>query len=264
MNIGFIGCGNMATAMIRGMISSNVVKKEEVIASDVYEPSLIKAKEELGIKITQDNKAVVKMSDVVVLAIKPQYYENIIEEIQSEANQDTIFISIAPGKTIESMEKGFSRKVKLVRTMPNTPAMVNEGMTAFCVNGEVTQEESEQVKALLDTFGKAEQVSESLMSAVVAVSGSAPAYVYLFIEALADGAVREGMSRTLAYTFAAQTVLGSAKMVLDTNLHPGVLKDMVCSPAGTTIEAVSVLEEEGFRQAVLKAMKACADKSSVM
>ncbi len=282
MNIGFIGCGNMATAMIRGMTSSGLVKKGAVVASDVCKSTLAKVQNELGIATTQDNKQVVKQSNIVVLAVKPHYYAPVIEEIRPVASPDTVFISIAPGHTLADLEELFQKRefeaqhglsptlgtfqkgVKIVRTMPNTPAMVNEGMTAFCANSNVTESELAQVKSLLETFGKAEQVAESLIPAVVTVSGSSPAYVYLFIEALADGAVREGMSRADAYTFAAQAVYGSAKMVLDTKLHPGALKDMVCSPGGTTIEAVSALEAEGFRQAVLKAMKVCGEKARNM
>ena len=151
--------------------------------------------------------------------------------------------------------------MKLVRTMPNTPALVGEGMTAACVNRHVTEEEKAYALRLLSSFGKVRLVPEHLIDAVVAVSGSAPAYVFLFIEAMADAAVAEGMPRAQAYEFAAQAVYGSAKMVMETGKHPGELKDMVCSPGGTTIEAVRVLEEKGFRSAVTEAMRACADVS---
>ena len=154
--------------------------------------------------------------------------------------------------------------MKIVRTMPNTPALVGEGMTAACVNPYVTEEEKDYAQKILESFGKVEIVPEHLIDAVVAVSGSSPAYVFMFIEAMADAAVAEGMPRAQAYQFAAQAVYGSAKMVMETGKHPGELKDMVCSPAGTTIEAVRVLEERGFRSAVIEAMKACADVSRNM
>lgn len=158
----------------------------------------------------------------------------------------------------------FERKVKVVRVMPNTPALVGEGMSALCPNDIVTKEELEYIVTIFESFGKAEIVSEKLMDVVTAVSGSAPAYVYMFIEAMADAAVLDGMPRNQAYKFAAQAVYGSAKMVLETGMHPGALKDMVCSPGGTTIEAVATLEEKGLRTAVISAMRNCTKKSIEM
>ena len=196
-----------------------------------------------------------------MLAVKPQFYEAVITEVKDLVREDQLMITIAPGKTLAWLEEKFGKKVKLVRTMPNTPAMVLEGMTAACVNEAVTKEEQEYAYEILNCFGKTEFVPERLIDAVVAVSGSAPAYVFMMIEAMADAAVSEGMPRPQAYKFAAQAVLGSAKMVLELGKHPGELKDMVCSPAGTTIEAVRVLEERGFRSALIEAMKACADVS---
>ena len=171
---------------------------------------------------------------------------------------------IAAGKTIAAIEEAFGKEIKLVRAMPNTPALVGEAMSALCVNAHVTEAELSEVQAIFNSFGIAEVVPESLIDAFVGVSGSSPAYVYLFIEAMADGAVAEGMPRSQAYQFAAQAVLGSAKMVLETGKHPGELKDMVCSPAGTTIEAVRVLEKFGLRSAVIEAEKVCADMSRNM
>ena len=171
-------------------------------------------------------------------------------------------VSIAAGKTIAFIENGLgSSEVKIVRCMPNTPALVGEGCTGVCANKNVEKEELEQVLALIRSFGVAEAVPESLMDVVVGVSGSSPAYVFMFIEAMADQAVAAGMPRKQAYQFAAQAVLGSAKMVLETGMHPGELKDMVCSPGGTTIQAVKVLEEKGMRAAVMDAMEACIEKS---
>ncbi len=264
MKIGFIGCGNMAQAMMGGMIGEGLVSPEEVISSDGFKPCLDGTKEKLGINITSDNKEVASKAEMVVLAVKPQFYKDVIEEIAPVINKNTIIITIAPGQELEKIEKLFGKDVKVVRTMPNTPAMVGEGMTALCANSLLSEDEKESVKDLISGFGKAQYVPEYMMDSVVAVSGSSPAYVFMFIEALADGAVLLGMSRKDAYTFAAQSVMGSAKMVLDTGRHPADLKDMVCSPAGTTIEAVQVLEEEGFRSAVIKAMIACADKAKKM
>ncbi|NLB20175.1 MAG: pyrroline-5-carboxylate reductase [Clostridium sp.] len=264
MKIGFIGCGNMAQAMIGGIIKAGLVDSNEVIASDAYQPSLDGASEKYKIKVTKDNKEVASQAEMVVLAIKPQFYETIIKEISPVVKENTIIITIAPGQSLEKIEKQFGKEIKVVRTMPNTPAMVGEGMTALCANSFLNEEEKTKVKEMIGGFGKAEYVAEYMMDSVVAVSGSAPAYVFMFIEALADGAVLLGMGRKEAYTFAAQTVMGSAKMVLETGKHPAELKDMVCSPGGTTIEAVKTLEEEGFRSAVIKAMVACANKSRKM
>lgn len=178
--------------------------------------------------------------------------------------EDKIIITIAPGKTLSWLSEQFGKAVKIVRTMPNTPAMVGEGMTAACPNEHMTQEGIARVKEILESFSKVELVPEKLMDVVTAVSGSSPAYVYMFIEAMADAAVSGGMPRAQAYQFAAQAVLGSAKMVIDTGKHPGELKDMVCSPAGTTIGAVRTLEEKGFRSAVIEAMKVCEEISRSM
>ena len=264
MKIGFIGCGNMAKAMMGGMISSGLVKNDEVIASDAYAPMLENAKKDLGINTTNDNKLVASQSEVVVLAVKPHFYDTVINEIASVINENTIIVSIAPGQTLEKLSNQFGNNTKIIRTMPNTPAMVCEGMTAACRNDIATDADLEKVCSLFNGFGKTSVVKESMMDAVVSVSGSSPAYVYMFIEALADGAVLDGMPRDMAYQFAAQTVYGSAKMVMETKMHPGALKDMVCSPGGTTIEAVRVLEKTGFRSSVMEAMSACVKKARSM
>lgn len=201
---------------------------------------------------------------MLILAVKPQFYADVIKEISEYITEKQIIVTIAPGKTLEYLADTFGHPVKIVRTMPNTPALVGEGITGVCHNALVTKEELDYVCNILNGFGKAEVVPERLMDVVVSVSGSSPAYVFMFIEAMADAAVADGMPRPQAYKFAAQAVLGSAKMVLETGKHPGELKDMVCSPAGTTIEAVRVLEEKGFRSAVFEAMKACAEKSKGM
>ena len=257
---GFIGCGNMAQAIIGGIIKNGAVKAAEVVASDVFEDSLKKAREAYGIKIAAGNLEVAAQSDLVFLAVKPHQIAGVIKEIAPKISAEKIVVSIAAGIDLKSMEGWFAKKVKLVRLMPNTPALVGAGMTGASPNALVTAEELSLVRSLLDGIGRCEVVPESLMEAVMAVSGSGPAYVYMFIEALADAAVLEGMPRALAYTFAAQMVMGSAKMVLETGRHPGELKDMVCSPGGTTIEAVAVLEERGFRSAVIEAAGACAAK----
>ncbi len=264
MKLGFIGCGNMASAMMKGIIANNIVDKEDIIGSDVLDDCRDRAKTSLGIEVTADNNEVVDKADVVVLAVKPQYYEQVITGIKDSVRDRQIIVTIAPGKTLAWVTEQFGKKVKIVRTMPNTPALVGEGITAACYNEFVTEDELEMVVNLLKGFGRCEVISENLMDVVVSVSSSSPAYVFMFIEAMADAAVADGMPRAQAYEFAAQAVLGSAKMVLETGKHPGELKDMVCSPAGTTIEAVRVLEEKGMRSAVIEAMKACTRKAKGM
>lgn len=259
--LGFIGAGNMAKAMMGGIIRNEIIPCEEIIASDAYAPSLDMARESLNIETTENNLKVIEEAEVVVLAVKPQYYATVINEIKDHVRENQIIVTIAPGQTLERLNSLFGKDVKIVRTMPNTPALVCEGITGVCHNDLVTKEELDYVCNILSGFGKVEVVGENLMDVVVSVSGSSPAYVYMFIEALADGAVLDGMPRDKAYKFAAQAVMGSAKMVLDTGKHPGELKDMVCSPGGTTIESVRVLEEKGFRSAIIECMRACVNKA---
>ena len=261
MKLGFIGCGNMASAIMSGIISNGLIQADEIIGADVFAPSKEKAKATLGIQIAESNIEVVQKADAFVLSIKPQFYAQVIAEIKDYVKENQIIITLAPGKTLDWLEEQFGKPVKVVRTMPNTPAMVQEGMTAACASTSVTTEELAYVCDILKAFGEVEVVPEKLMDAVVAVSGSSPAYVFMMIEAMADAAVSGGMPRAQAYQFAAQAVMGSAKMVLETGKHPGELKDMVCSPGGTTIEAVKVLEETGFKGALMQAMEVCAEKS---
>ena len=261
MKLGFIGTGNMAGAIMGGVIKSNVFKPEEIIGADLFAPGREKVKELYGINVTDSNKEVIEKSEVVIFSVKPQFYADVIQEVKDQVRPEQLIITIAPGKTLAWLAEQFGKDVKIVRTMPNTPAMVGEGMTAVCPNEHLTEDEIAYVKSLLESFSRAEIVPERLMDVVTAVSGSSPAYVFMLIEAMADAAVSGGMPRKQAYQFAAQAVLGSAKMVLDTGKHPGELKDMVCSPAGTTIEAVRTLEELGFRSSIIEAMKVCEEMS---
>ena len=260
MKIGFIGTGNMAGAIMSGLINKGIFRPDEIIGSDISEQGRQNAKDNYGICVTADNREAAS-AEVLVLSVKPQFYADTIAEIRDNMTEKQLVITIAPGKTLKWLGEQFGKEMKIIRTMPNTPAMVGEGMTAACPNEFVTDEELGYALKILGAFGKVEIVPERIMDAVVAVSGSSPAYVFMLIEAMADAAVMEGMPRTQAYKFAAQAVYGSAKMVLETGKHPGELKDMVCSPAGTTIGAVRILEEKGFRSAVIEAMKACADIS---
>ena len=264
MKIGFIGCGNMATSIIKGIIRKQIIDAENIIASAKTKATLDRVQKELGVKVSTDNLEVTENSDILVLAVKPQYYPEVIAQIKDVVRKEQIVISIAPGKTLDWLQEQFGGSVRLVRTMPNTPALVGEGMTGVCANEKVSAEELDQICEITDSFGRTEVVPERLMDAVGAVSGCSPAYVFMFVEAMADAAVAQGMPRKQAYQFAAQSVLGSAKMVLETGMHPGELKDMVCSPAGSTIEGVRILEQKGFRSAVFEALNGAAEKGKKM
>lgn len=260
MEIGFIGCGNMGSAMIGGILKKGIFRKEEIIVSNLTEEGSRRSREKLGVVTTLDNCEVVKRAGIIVLAVKPQFYEEVLEQIRGELTPDHLLVGIAPGKTMAWLEEKCGQPMKVVRLMPNTPALVGEGMTGACVNERVTEEEKEQIRVITESFGRTEFMPERLMDAVGSVSGCSPAFIFMLIEAMADAGVALGMQRKQAYSFAAQAVLGSAKMVLETSMHPGELKDMVTSPAGTTIEGVRTLEKEGFRSAVFEALIACAEK----
>lgn len=262
--IGFIGCGNMASAMIGGMLKKGLYSKEEIIVSNLTEAGSRRSREKLGVVTTLDNKEVVRSAKIVFLAVKPQFYEEVLEEVKAEMASEHILVGIAPGKTLAWLEEKCGQPMKVVRMMPNTPAQVGEGMTGVCANEKVTEEELKLMCEITDSFGRTEVVPERMMEALSAVSGCSPAYVYMFIEAMADAAVAQGMPRKQAYALASQAVLGSAKMVLETGLHPGELKDMVCSPAGSTIQGVRTLEAKGFRSAVFEALTAAAEKGKTL
>ncbi len=260
--IGFIGGGNMASAIIGGLIESGN-KPSDIIVSDKSIEVVRNLADKYYVATTDDNKEVSGIADMLILCVKPNILEMVANEIKDYINDEAVIVSIAAGKTISKLEEYFGRDKKIVRVMPNTPALVKEAMSAVCSN----KNGENAVESILDIFsklGRCQKVSEKLFDTVTAVSGSSPAYVFMLIEAMADGAVQGGMTREMAYEFAAQAVLGSAKMVLETGIHPGELKDRVCSPGGTTIDAVASLEKSGFRNSVIKAMKACREKSSKM
>ena len=258
--IGFIGMGNMGYALLKGLLKK--FDKEDIIFTDVNEDRMKHVYNETGVKYVLSNSECANSAKYIVFAVKPQFYNDVIKNVVDIITKENIIISIAPGITIESLKNRLGFDTRIVRAMPNTPALVGEGMTGVAYNrSEFNYSEREVIESLFNSVGKMKFVSESMMSAVVCASGSSPAYVYMFIEALADSVVKCGLSRADAYEFAAQSVLGSAKMVLDTKAHPAILKDMVCSPAGTTIEGVVALEENGFRNAIVQATKACYDRA---
>lgn len=260
MKIGFIGCGNMASAMIGGILKKGIFTKEEIIVSNLTEEGSSRSREKLGVVTTMDNRQVAERAKIVVLAVKPQFYEEVLNEIKDILTKEQILVGIAPGKTLSWLEEKCGQPLKIVRLMPNTPAQVGEGMTGACFNERVSEEEKQEICAITDSFGCTEVVPERLMEGLSAVTGCSPAYVFMFLEAMADAAVHQGMPRKQAYRLAAQAVLGSARMLLETGMHPGELKDMVCSPAGSTIEGVRTLEKSGFRSAVFEALCAAAEK----
>jgi pyrroline-5-carboxylate reductase len=262
--IGFIGCGNMAQAMIGGIVSSKLVQPEYVVVTNPSAEKLNYVKNKYEVRIASSNIELASFVDILILAVKPHIYSKVIAEIKDLIKEDVIIVTIAAGISIDFIEKSFGRNIKVVRTMPNTPALVGEGMSALCSNSQVTPDELQSVINIFESFGKTEVIEERLMDAIPAISGSSPASVYMFIEALADGGVLQGIPRNKAYKLAAQAVLGAAKMVLETGEHPGVLKDKVCSPGGTTIEAVYTLEKNNFRGAVISAMESCTEKTIKM
>ena len=264
MTIGFIGLGNMAKAMISGMLAKGIVTPSELIGSAKTEKTREAVRNAYGIAVYEGNKQVAEESEVLILAVKPQMLEAVIKEIRESIRPNAVIVSIAAGKTLEWTEQAFGKEIKLVRCMPNTPALVMAGCSGACRNAGVTDRDMAFCMKIFESFGLAEEVPERLIDAVGAVSGSSPAFVFMFLEALADGAVKAGMPRAQAYRFAAQAVMGSAKLMLETEKHPGELKDMVCSPGGTTIEGVQILEQMGLRSSVMGAVEACVEKSGQM
>ena len=268
MKIGFIGVGNMGGAMVSGIIKSKFMPASDVFIADYDVKKCDDLKSTYGVCVLNNIEEICINCNIIVLAVKPFDYKNVMLEIKEACNVEElkkkIIVSIAAGISMDYMEKIFMSSVKIVKTMPNTSAMVFEAMTGICRNNNVTEDELESVVKIFECVGKCKIISEKIMDVVPGISGSSPAYVYMFIEALADGAVLEGMKREDAYLFASQAVLGAAKMVLETGKHPGELKDMVCSPSGTTIEAVYSLERDNFRGAVMKALKVCTDKNRMM
>ena len=276
IKIGCIGCGMMGGALIKAIAKK--VGGEKILLSD---GDVEKAKSlalELGANFVTSNAQIIENCSYIILAVKPAFFSSVLEQIKSSyndrANSDQknlpVIISIMAGLSIEKIEQmscqaGITGGLQnIVRLMPNLPATVNEGMIALCTKENICAEfkqDVEFVKEILSCAGKVEQVSEKLMDVVTAVSGSGPAYGFMFIEALADAAVLLGMPRNQAYIYASQTLKGAAQMVLETTEHPGKLKDAVCSPGGTTIQAVKSLEEKGFRSAVISAVESAYDKS---
>ena len=264
-NIGFIGAGNMGSAIIGGMIESKTIQSSHIMVSDLNVGRLEALAKSYKIATTSSNIDIAKMSDILFLAVKPDMYRHVIGEINEYLKTDVVIVSIAAGITIEEMYTYFDDvPVKIIRTMPNTPSLVNKGITAVCLGENVTDTDAQATIDILSSIGKVEILPEYLFHAFIGVAGSSPAYVYMLIDAMADAGVKYGLTKEQAIKMSAKAVLGTAQMVLDLGEHPMVLKDRVCSPGGTTIEAVCTLEEQGFRNAVITAISDCVEKSMEM
>lgn len=262
--IGFIGCGNMARAIISGLVNSGLIAPANILVWDRKAETNQQMAQQYGISAAESAEALAREADILFGAVKPDVILKVLSDLAGVMKKDALVVSIAAGVTLDSLAGVLGHDRKIVRVMPNTPALVNEGMTSVTPNVLVEPQEVDDIVAIFESFGKAAVVNEYLIHAVVGVSGSAPAYVFMFIEAMADAAVLGGMPRAQAYQFAAQAVKGAAQMVIETGTHPAELKDQVCSPGGTTIEAVKALEENGFRAAVMNAMQRCMAKSEAL
>ena len=259
---GILGFGNMGSAIAEGALLKGAVKAGDVYVFDRSNPAIGKAKA-LGFNTVTSEDELWKESDIVLLAVKPQYMAEALGNIDPSEDEKAV-ISIAAGLTIDRLKAMMPGPVRILRTMPNTPAMVGEGVTALCEGSDLTEEEFGFAEDIFGSIGLIQWVREEDINAVGALSGGAPAYAAMFIEALADGGVKAGLKRDVSYKLAAQTLLGASKMILDMGLHPGQLKDMVTSPKGTTIEAVEALEKGGFRYAVMDAVVKATEKGGKM
>ncbi len=259
---GFIGSGKMATALIRGMLRSGVAATGSIAASDPLEAARAVLAADTGIRVHEANGPVVERSDVIVLAVKPQTMPQVLVQLRPLLGPCHLVVSIAAGISIKALLEGLGSDRRIVRVMPNTPALLSEGASAYALGPGVPDDDEMLVKAFLESVGRAVRVPETMLDAVTGLSGSGPAFVYLMIEALSDGGVRVGLPRDIATMLAAQTVLGSARMVLETGLHPGVLKDQVTSPGGTTIAGLHALERGGVRGALIDAVEAATRRSA--
>jgi pyrroline-5-carboxylate reductase len=260
--IGLLGAGYMAEALLGGWLESSLCEPSSVIAADLRPERLAELRERHGIRTTTKNEELVHEAEVIVLAVKPQVVASVLEPLASELKPEHLLISVAAGVPIIALETLCSSGTRIIRTMPNTPALIREGATALAAGHRATTEDVALAQQLFDALGLTVVVPESQFDAVTGLSGSGPAFVMLFIESLADGGVRAGLPRDVALALATQTVLGSARLVASTGEHPGVLKDRVTSPAGTTIFGVAALERGAFRSSVIAAVTEAAERSA--
>jgi pyrroline-5-carboxylate reductase len=261
LTIGFLGAGKMAAALAKGFISAGLAAPGRILAGDPAEAARTAFARQTGAKATKSNEAVAKFAGVIVLAVKPGSVKELLAEIRAHITPGHLVISIAAGVTLGQLEAGLASGARVIRVMPNTPALLGASASAYARGRAATAADAALTQRLLEAVGIVFELKEPLLDAVTGLSGSGPAYFYAIIEALSDGGVAAGLPREVATKLAAQTALGSARMVLETGLHPGALKDMVTSPGGTTIEGLHELEKGGVRGVLISAVRAAADKS---
>ena len=259
--IAFLGGGNMAEALIKGLLAAGVARSDTLIATDISPERLEHLKKTYGIIIQKENKKAATEAEILLLCVKPQVMAGLLDELAPAVDDSKLVISIAAGIKIETIESGLGGKPRVVRVMPNTPALVLAGAAALSSGTKAGKEDMAAAEEIFNSVGTAVEVDERLMDAVTGLSGSGPAYVFTFIEGLVDAGVKAGLTREMALDLAAQTVFGAAKMVLDTGEAPGQLRDKVTSPGGTTIAGLQVLEKEKFRDTIISAVKAAAARS---
>lgn len=258
--IGFIGGGNMAEALIKGLLTGDF-PAERILVSEPSELRREHLQEEFGIELASDNLKLMEKAEIVILAIKPQIVVEVLEEVAGAYRNSKLIISILAGVPTGTIEKFFQGAPRVVRVMPNTPALVGEGASVICPGHHAGSKDLAMVKQLLESVGTVQQIDERQMDAATGLSGSGPAYIYTVIEALADGGVRQGLRRDVAHALAVQTVVGAALMVRETGEHPAILRDQVCSPGGTAISGISSLEKNGLRTTLMEAVTAAANRS---
>jgi len=263
LKIGFIGSGKMATALALGLVKSGIIKTDSIVASDVIAQARDSFAQKTGAHVLDNNIALVNKTDVIILAVKPNSVSSVLREIH-QALEGKLLISIAAGINLKTLIESTPHSARIIRAMPNTAVLVSAGATAFTCGPNVSEEDKSIASAIFSSVGLAVSVQENLLNAVTGLSGSGPSYAFLIIEAMSDGGVACGLPRNLATQLAAQTLLGSARMVLELGLHPGELKDMVTSPGGTSIEGIHQLEINGVRGAIISAIRAATNKAKTL
>jgi len=261
LKVGFLGAGKMASALAKGFVSAKIVSPKQIMASDVFEPARAAFAREVGATATDSSLEVLRFANVVIVAVKPDQVPAVLNELKPAFTEKHLLISIAAGVTLAKLEAGLPLRARVIRVMPNTPALVGAGASGYALGSHANGDDGDLAQKLLGAVGVAFAVKESLLDAVTGLSGSGPAYAFQIIEALSDGGVAAGLPRDVSTRLAAQTLLGSAKMVLETGIHPGALKDMVTSPGGTTIEGLHEMEKGKVRGALMNAVRAASEKS---
>tara|TARA_B100000614_G_scaffold7813_1_gene7359 strand:+ start:2336 stop:3172 length:837 start_codon:yes stop_codon:yes gene_type:complete len=259
---GFLGAGRMASALAGGMVESGLIKGRQLIVSDVMQAALKSFTKSTGGRTAKSNAEVLRKADIIIIAVKPHQVIELLNELSDQITSKHLFISIAAGVSLAQLEEALGHKARVIRVMPNTPALVGEGASGFARGSNAKAADAKLAKQLLESVGMAIEVPEHLINSITGLSGSGPAYGFQMIEAMSDGAVAAGLPRDLATPLAAQTLLGAAKMVLETGEHPGKLKDMVTSPGGTTIEGLHEMEAAGVRGGLMNAVRAASDKAA--